>query len=44
MTKRIKLGPISILGGWDKYELFNVSLSVEYLNLSLLGFWITVIW
>ena len=44
MTKRINVGPISILGGWDKYEVLTVSLSREYLSLSLLGFWVTVIW
>ena len=44
MSKRINIGPLTIMGGLDKYELLTVSITREYLSLAILGMWLTVIW
>lgn len=42
--KKINIGPVIIMFGWDKYELVTVSITREYISLALLGFWVSVIW
>lgn len=42
--KRKDIGPFKIMGGIDKYELITVSITREYISLSLLGAWVSVMW